>query len=132
MLLCLFPGLAPWAFLLDPFGVPGVFAPEIRLDSLGWTRQKAAASLQLVGGIDTMHDNSPRTTLSEGSRGITEEISASFCPSNPSQTLAALLLNSQFALNLLQRNPLGFRQKVRNHDQLEDHHQGKEREGVAA
>jgi hypothetical protein len=42
------------------------------------------------------------------------------------------LLNSQFALNLLQRNPLGLRQKFRNHDQLQGHHQGKEREGVAA
>src|SRR6266487_5474060 len=83
----LVPRARALGFLLDPFGVPGVFAPEIRLDSLSWIRQKAAASLQLVGGIDTMHDNSPRTTLSEGSRGITEEISASFCPSNPSQTL---------------------------------------------
>src|SRR5437773_10439596 len=31
LLLCLFPGLAPWAVLLDPFGVLG-FAPETRLE----------------------------------------------------------------------------------------------------
>ena len=51
---------------------------------------------------------------------------------NDARQISSQLLNSQFALNLLQRDPLRFRQKVGNHDQLQGHHQGKEREGVAA
>src|SRR5881409_3335282 len=47
LLLCLFPGLAPWAFLSRPCGAS--FAPETRLDStaLFGVRQLAAALVRV-------------------------------------------------------------------------------------
>src|SRR6266487_6945293 len=75
LLPCLFPGLAPWAVLLDPFGVLG-FAPETSLGPLGGHEVHKSVKFRPRGMVDKREMEQAQLFETADERGCTPTFGA--------------------------------------------------------